>query len=414
MTELNQELQPQTAILDLAGLPYQLALVEFLKRLDPDVWDWIAKSATGAKAAEEVKFELLKSTYRVERELQPAIYEAAEEVAARCGIVAPVTIYQAQNPQGLNAGLAYVLGEIHLILQGPIASQLTPVEIRALLGHELAHYRLWYASNGEFRIAADMLHALANDSHAHPAHFASIRLLRLYDEIYCDRGAWAVTGDVLSVVSMLVKVNTGLPEVSAASYLRQAEEIFSKGQPVTSERTHPEVYIRARAIKLWADLGESANERITQMIEGAADLQELDLLAQEKLATATRRVLDALLCRKWFQTDPVLAHARLFFADYIPPEALLVDAELSSQVPVESKSLQDYFGFLLLDFVAADRDLEEAPVAAALSVAEPLGIKPQFLELLRKELKIRKTQLEKIDREQKKILADADRAGGAP
>ena len=404
MDELSPETPKDQAKITLPELPYHRAIVAFLKRLDPQVWAWFERSAADPKAIQDIKFELLKTTYRVERESQPAIYEAAEEVAARFGIVAPITIYQAQNPLGLNASLAFMPGEIHVILHGPIASQLTPVEVRGLLGHEFAHYLMWYVSEGELRIAADVLNALANDSHAHPAHFASLRLLRLYNEIYCDRGALAVTNDVLSVVSMLVKVHTGVQEVSAESYLRQAEEIFSTGNPVAAEITHPEAFIRARAIKLWADGQENANEKIARMIEGDPPLDELDLLAQEKVAAGTRRVLDALLCRRWFQTGPVLTHSRLYFEDYSPPNEFLVDMELSRYVRTEPQSLKDYYGFLLLDFVAADRDLEEAPVAAALSIAEQLGMKSHLFDLLRKELKLRKNQLDKIDQTKDQIL----------
>ena len=78
--------------------------------------------------------------------------------------------------------------------------------------------------------AAEMLAALTNDSQAHPAHFATWRLLGLYNEIICDRGALLVTQDMRAVVSMLVKVQTGVQEINPESYLRQADEIFARGQ----------------------------------------------------------------------------------------------------------------------------------------------------------------------------------------
>jgi hypothetical protein len=49
-----------TPPLDL--LPYQSRLVEFLKRHDPDVWSFFASSKRRASDAEELKFDLLKST----------------------------------------------------------------------------------------------------------------------------------------------------------------------------------------------------------------------------------------------------------------------------------------------------------------------------------------------------------------
>ena len=44
-------------------------------------------------------------------------------------------------------------------------------------------------------------------------------------------------------------METGLSEVSAESYLRQADEIFSAGRTQANQLTHPEPYIRARALK---------------------------------------------------------------------------------------------------------------------------------------------------------------------
>jgi hypothetical protein len=96
-------------------LPYHAALRDFLRHVDADVWKWFAERRLSPKYAEDVRFELLKSTYRIERDSQRSLYEQAEEVARQLGIAAPITIYQAQNPLGLNASLAYVPGEVHVL-----------------------------------------------------------------------------------------------------------------------------------------------------------------------------------------------------------------------------------------------------------------------------------------------------------
>ncbi len=74
---------------------------------------------------------------------QAELYAQAEEVVRKLGLDIPVTIYQAQNPQGLNASLAYVPNEAHIVLHGPVCSKLTEAEFRALLAHELSHFLLW-------------------------------------------------------------------------------------------------------------------------------------------------------------------------------------------------------------------------------------------------------------------------------
>lgn len=407
--------EPSPAVVapPLELLPYQSRIVDFLKRHDPDVWSWFASTKNRAGQAEELKFDLLKSTYRIDRESQPGLYETADRVARMLGLSAPITIYQAQDPTGLNASLAYLPEEAHIVLHGQLAAQLTPLEVAGLLGHELTHFLLWQLHGGDLFVAAEMLAALTNDSHAHPAHFASWRLLKLYNEILCDRGALLITQDMRAVVSMLVKVQTGVTDINPDSYLKQADEIFARGKTKAEGITHPEAFIRARAIKLWAASDPQANAAIAQMIEAGTELKELDLLGQQAVAGWTRRIVDLLLSHKWFQTDPVLAHARLYFEDYAPPTDALTDAQLAHDAPLETKSHRDYVCFVLLDFVAADRDLDEPSLAAAITVAEQLGVKERFLELARQELRLRKNQLEKVDDRKAAILQEADQSAAA-
>jgi hypothetical protein len=103
------------------------------------------------------------------------------------------------------------------------------------------------------------------------------------------------------------------------------------------------------------------------MIEAGTDLQALDLLGQEVVTGWTRRLIDSILSHKWFQTDPVIAHARLYFDDYSPPTDALTDSQLAHDVRLETKSIRDYFCYVLLDFVSADRELDEPSLAAALT-----------------------------------------------
>ena len=220
---------------------------------------------------------------------------------------------------GLNASLGLPAGRNPCRAAWSADHTAQPGELRGLIGHEFTHFLLWQGWDGDLLVAAEMLAALTNDSRAHPAHFASWRLLKLYNEILCDRGALLVTEDLRAVVSMLVKVQTGVQEINPDSYLRQADEIFARGPAKTEGITHPEAFIRARAIKLWADNDPQATAAIAEMIEAGTDLQELDLLGQEAVAGWTRRVIDLLLSHKWFQTDPVVGHARLYFDDYSPP-----------------------------------------------------------------------------------------------
>ena len=234
---------------------------------------------------------MLKSTYRVERQAQPEIYAQAEDVARRLGLDVPLTIYQAQNPQGLNASLAYVPSEAHIVLHGPVWSKLTGPEFRAMLAHELSHFHLWRSWEGQYLVAEQILAALTHNPLADTPHFATARLFALYNEVYCDRGALLVAGDPLVVVSMLLKIETQLDEVSPESYLRQAEDVFGHDGAKTEGLSHPEAFIRARAVKLWSDRQPDADRIIEEMLEGRPALEKLDLLAQGRVSGLTHRLL---------------------------------------------------------------------------------------------------------------------------
>jgi Zn-dependent protease with chaperone function len=406
---LMSDILENTAALELKPLPFHEAMCAYLKGEEADVWHWYASNKVRDEQAEAVRFELLKSTYRLEPDAQLETYIAAKEVAHKLGLDVPITIYQAQNPQGLNASLAYVPGEAHIILHGPVSSKLTDCEFRALLAHELSHFLLWRSWDGQYMIAEQILAALTHDPLADTPHFASARLFALYNEVFCDRGSLLVVGDPSVVISMLLKVETQLDEVSPESYLRQADEVFGRTGAKTEGLSHPEAFIRARAIKLWADCEPETDKKIQAMLEGSPALNNLDLLAQRKVANLTRRLLDVLLSYRWMQTESILAHARLFFDEYVPPEVLLEDPSLVEDIRTDDRAMQDYYGYILMDFVTADRDLEEFPLAAALVLAEKLGLKERFVEIAKRELRLRKKQLETLDNDKDNLLAKANK-----
>jgi hypothetical protein len=381
-----------------------------LKSEEPELWKWFCSTKRREGQAEAVRLDLLKSTYRLEAGTQPKLYATAEEVLGKYDFKVPVTFYQAQTGTGMNAALAYLPGEAHIILSGPIQTALSDVELRAVLGHELAHFLLFDKWDGEFLVATELLDALCNDAAAAAVHVESARLFRLYSEVFADRGALGVTGDPTAAITTLIKMETGLSEVSAESYLRQAEEIFSKGQAQANQLTHPEPYIRARALKLWANEGIKATEAIESMIEGTNRLDQLDLLKQQKVAETTRRLLGLFLAPPWFHSEPVLAHARLFFEDFVP-SPLETPSSISSLVEEIKKadpSLRDYFCYVLLDFVTVDRELLETALSAALVLARELELGNRFAEIAQKELGIAKKQFSMIEREAEALVARAN------
>src|SRR5688572_400473 len=317
----------------LEPLPYHAELRDYLKQHERELWNWFASAQAQADYTEHLRMELLKSTYRLDSQSHPELYQCVDVARARLQLEIPVTLYQAQNSPQPNAVLFFMPGEGHVVFSGPVLTLLNTEELQSVIGHELAHYHLWTRDNGEYHIADRLLIAVAGDSRAASCHEHTARRFQLYTEIFADRGSMRVVGDIHPVIAGLVKLETGLPQHSAAGYLKQAEEIFSKGHTATDRLSHPESYIRARALSLWQERRSDAEPPISAMIEGTMALDGLDLIGQTKVASTTLTLLEHLLRPKWFQTGAVLAHARLFFEDFQP--AARAAAALSDILNVE-------------------------------------------------------------------------------
>jgi hypothetical protein len=389
-------------------LPFHRGIVEYLGTHEAELWKWFSSTAFLDEYAANTRLELLKSCYRFDASDHGELYALVETVRERVGVTAPLTLYQSQSVAGMNASLCYIPREIHLILEGPIRATLSQDELRSIVAHELAHFLLWEGKNSALLVADQMLSAMATHPRAEPSHIESARLFRLYLEVHCDRAALAVSPDPLVAISALIKVQTGLVDAQAESYLRQSDEIFGQAEVTTEGLTHPESFIRARALKLWADNGDAAAPEIARMIEGRLDLGRLSLLGQQRLTELTRRVLLRFLEPAWLQTEPLVAHARLFFPalDLEAQLGLDVDA-MRDELDDIGDSIRNYLCYVLLDLASVDPQLEQAPLAAALALADDLGIGEAFLAKASEELDLGKRVLTRLRRESAKIAAAA-------
>ena len=393
-------------------LPYHQAIRDHFKDSEEGMWDWFSQSKTQSNHAETVKFDLLKSTYRIDRETNESLYRIADDILKSLGVDIPVTFYQAQSGDGLNASICSMVDEAHIIFRGPVQKRLNETELKALIAHELGHIILWREWDREFLVTQMILSAQTNDPRVQPPHLETARLYQLHTEVFCDRVALQTVEQPGVVIAMLVKIVAGVEEVHSASYLKQAKEIESRGELESKGITHPELYIRALAIDQWANAdGEeeqaAASDQIESFLKGKLTI-ELDLLGQKKVSQWTRRLIDVLMTPDWMKTDLNLAHAKAFFEGFEAPTADHNDETLVKELAsIDDEQLQQYFIYVLLDFSAADRDLEFAPIAHVLEFANNVGWQESYSVAARKEMRLRKKQMAEIEKTRKQIIEEA-------
>ena len=380
-------------------LPYHQALADYLEQEEPETWHWFGSSDAQSTYAESLRVELLKHTYRLDEAAYPELFAALAEAKTKLGLEVPVTLYQSQSNRELNAALYFIPGEAHVVFEGNVLQLLSPAELRAVLGHELAHFVLWSSADRRVLLTDRIAQAMANDPRAEASHVESARLMRLYTEIYADRGSLLVTGDTTAVISGLVKMQTGLTQVDAASYVKQADEILARAKIKTDQLSHPEAFIRTRSIMLWSEGGAGVDEEVTRMIEGQPSLDRLDLTGQQRLTAQTRRWLQLYLRPELFHTDAVRGQARLFFPDFDFAPAEHTDLSLTQELSAVDLSVRDYFCYLLLDFVGVDPDLEQEPLRAAFVLANQFDWDDRLESLVVKELKIKKREVQQLHAE---------------
>ncbi len=366
----------------LRPLPFHEALASALERLEPGLWRWFSSDSYGQKYADNVRLELLRSTYRLPRESHAKLYQIADEVARAFELDLPLTLYQASGDDGLNASLVFVPSEAHLVLRGSVEQLLDEGELKALFGHELAHHKFWTAEAGRFRVADEVIEYAARHRDRAPSHVQSALRSRRWTEIYADRGALLACGDLHTAVALLVKVATGLAQVDAAAYIAQAREAMAGKSDGGGSSTHPEVFVRVSALRAWHS-GEG-DAKVGEFVAGKLELEALDLVQQTELTELTQRFLERVLAPEWMRTEATLAHAHRFF----PDQPFSGAAHGAFELPEGGDSTREYFAYLLLDFALTDPEIEELALAHAVHVARELGVHAALAKIARKELRM--------------------------
>lgn len=369
------------------------------------MWSWAASPTVLGEQAEEVRAQLLRHTYRLTAETHAAVYEACAVAMQRLGIEAVATLYQA-GETGMNAALHYLPGEIHIVFNGAVLEKLSGDQLLALLGHELAHYRLWSEASGDFYTAERILQQTALDPTAANSHHETARRYRLHTEIYADRGAAAVAG-VDAAIETLVRVQTGLAQVDAQAFLRQAEEVASKANS-SEGHSHPETYLRAQALERWGRNDAALDPWLVQALCGPLDMACLDLLDQRQLSAETLQLLEQFMALGSLVSEPMRTQAAAFFPELdVKATKLTASASSaalgSSATPISGRALHesvgDYFGYVLLDLLLADGDASEAAYVAAGRLADTFDSKAAFFSAVMRDAGLSRKALDALARE---------------
>ncbi len=387
----------------LQSLPYHQKVKEHFKS-QPKTWDYFAIAKNKEDQLQQFKTELLKNTYKFDPATDSFIYDKINSAKEKLGLQnLPVTVYQAQYTDELNASIVYLNAEAHIVFSGAITKLLDEEELLAVLAHELTHIKLYSMLDGDLEVADRIITAIANNHNSDASYYETARLFKLYTEIFCDRGAYTVIENTAPVITGLVKVSTGLDKINAENYLKQADEIFAAESNLTTAGiSHPENFIRAKAIQLWHQKKEAAEEEIIKMIEGISNLDQLDIFRQKELALLTRQFLQLFLKPKWIQSTMVLSQAKQYFTDFALDEKATLNEKLIEPFDKAHSSVKDYLGYVLLDFALVDTTLEEIPSGWAFQFAEDVQLKETYDAIIKKELKFSDKKLQQY---KQKMLA---------
>jgi Peptidase family M48 len=376
----------------LEPLAYQHDVITYLQSEERHAWEWFASGALKPEVG-DVRDTMLRDTYRLETVGHPLVFEACQTAMGRLGIEAPVTLYQA-NDGSMNASLVYVPGEIHLVFFGPILEKLNQAELLALMGHELSHFLLWSMGGGQhYRASRVFDHALSYPD-AKPSHRETARLLSLHTELFADRGAAIAAGEPGPAIAVLVKVMTGLTNVDPEAYLRQAQEVETKADK-SQGLSHPEIYLRARALQLWWEDDPERDAWLEKRLQGPLSIEALDLMGQAKLSRMTRAFLARMMVEIEDCSDEIITQVRAVFPDFGRQEEALIDL---AEIGVEriDDATRDYFVALMFDLAMADSDATEAVMLAAAKTAAEIGATERLTSALRRDIKWTKARTDRL------------------
>jgi hypothetical protein len=388
-----------------ASLQYHRDLANLLEQNEKDLWDWFSSDKFTSEAYEIQRLYLLKNSYRLETEAHAELYSQAQAVATQLGLDIPITLYQSMKSDTRNAGLIFQPDVIQILFSGDLFGKLSNKELEFILGHEMAHHLHNTRQSARFGTADRLLDWICGEPGASASHGHSFRLSRLYQEIFSDRIGLFASQDLDASISALVRLTTGLESISPKAYLKQADEALASSSRAgvhngSEEWSHPETFIRVRALSDWSEEPDVADSKLATLVEGDRRIESLDLLAQDEMSGLTRLVVTHFLKYPWRNREALIAHAQGFFVDIETDikqsTAHVLGNDVTESMKALPVSLKEYMAYVLLDFATLDSDLEDHPLIEAIHLADQLDIGEAFDLALKEDLKLSKANIKAL------------------
>ena len=401
--------------LQIQRFPYHEAVLKYFQQHEKVRWGAFHDPVVASDRESRMQLQLRKSARRLQLvDALPWLYNVVN--SAQLG--SPVACYLAATEQQLEVAAVPLLDQPRLIFTGPVLEMLTQEEVLALVAGELARLQFWQQQGGEYLSVRQLLGELVEEKQVPRSHELTFHRFQLCADLLADQSALRSCENAETVVSAMIKCRP-LPasigeSLDAASLLEQAQSLWTTADPQAMSASQRGMLLRIATLQQSLKGADLEIAELESKVTASNNVNELDLLQQLELMNLTRQLICCLLEPAWLQTPAILSYARSYFPDLRDDELVtgsdLQLEQMATLVQQYPESLQDYFCFMLLDFVSADRDLKEAPLALALRWTEHLGVTERFREITQRELRLRKMQFAEIVREREQILAGVERS----
>ncbi|UAJ73763.1 M48 family metallopeptidase [Synechocystis sp. PCC 7339] len=229
--------------------------------------DLMVRGLLGSVAEKFFALNNLAASVRVGEKQLPHLYQLLLDACKILDLEAP-ELYIQQNPQPNAYTFAMRGKKPFMVMHTSLVDMLTPAEIQAVMAHELGHLK---CEHGVYLTLANIMVLAAGLIPNWGAVLTQSLQSQMLEwvrcaEFSCDRAALLAVQDSKVVMSVLMKLAGGSPQLAPLlnldAFIDQAREYDRLGEDEmgamlknlqTQNLTHPVPVLRAREIDRWSD-----------------------------------------------------------------------------------------------------------------------------------------------------------------